>query len=485
MGDSLRVRHSNNDMGPRLIASNKLSKRSVLASTSKGLTQTTLKHITSMRKGIPGSGAIGDIGLFLLKTVALDIVRRFSMANCPLVWHGLQALQLVCYPPLKWIQRWAPFKGLVNFMQTLSRPLLVLTIATVFSDQPAYAKKALDSSNDSQKHAESPSAVSDQLSTSDTRSCNEVPKNLPSEKWMLQLHEELEKQGIALPERLNEEELRRFYAAANGVFKKFLSSVKKTIRWRQAYTILSPQELEVWSQWVFWHGYDVKQRHCLIIRLGLACSNFRSNERSLFAKAVVSQIEHGVLHLVDAENPQITVLMDCEGISPFGFPMQVMRSCAILLQDHYPNRLCCLIVVRLPPVARVITRTLFQVLRPATQQKLRIVGENYRKVLSEYLQAFPPFLGGKCSCPKCSDPVDIQDMNTEIIRMKPTADLSNYPSVSSPDLYYHSDPRVNENRDEVVRTAIIGFLMIWIFIAVILATHYPESFPFLNWQGGS
>lgn len=76
---------------------------------------------------------------------------------------------------------------------------------------------------------------------------------------------------------------------------------------------------------------------------------------------LVSQIEHGIMNLVHKEHPQITVLMDCKGLSPFGFPMQTMRSCAILLQDHYPRRLGCLTVIRLPAVARVVTQTLFQV----------------------------------------------------------------------------------------------------------------------------
>lgn len=66
------------------------------------------------------------------------------------------------------------------------------------------------------------------------------------------------------------------------------------------------------------------------------------------------------MNLVDKEHPQITVLMDCKGLSPFGFPMNTMRSCATLLQDHYPRRLGCLTVIRLPAVARVITQTLFQ-----------------------------------------------------------------------------------------------------------------------------
>ena len=75
----------------------------------------------------------------------------------------------------------------------------------------------------------------------------------------------------------------------------------------------------------------------------------------------VSQVEHGVMHLVSPENPEVTVLVDCEGLSPFRIPMQIMRSCSSLLQDHYPNCLGCLFVIRLPPVIRVIAQTFIQV----------------------------------------------------------------------------------------------------------------------------
>ena len=75
----------------------------------------------------------------------------------------------------------------------------------------------------------------------------------------------------------------------------------------------------------------------------------------------VSQVEHGVYHLLDATNAQITVVVDCEGLSPLKIPMQVMRTCSSLLQDHFPNRLGCLFVIRLPPMLRVIAQTFIQV----------------------------------------------------------------------------------------------------------------------------
>ncbi|KAK2983266.1 hypothetical protein RJ640_009280, partial [Escallonia rubra] len=433
MGDSIRGFHSREP------------KSCSVASAKKGLSEKTLKCILSMKQGIQGNGAAGEIGIFLLTTATLEIVRRFSRAKCPFIWRGLQALQLLCYPPFTWMQRWAPFKCLVKSMQPLSRPLLVLSIATVFSDEFACANGTLNSCIDSEASSESQPEPSSELSIPDLRSGDEAPIAIASEKWLLDLLNELDKQGITIPERLDNDELRRFYAAANGDFPRFLSSVKKTIYWRQTYSILPPQELEAWLQLVFWHGCDVNLRPCLIIRLGLACANLRSNDRPLFVRAVVSQIEHGVMHLVNVEHPRITVLLDCDGLSPFGFPMQIMRSCAILLQDHYPRRLGCLMVIRLPRLAQIVTQTLFQVLKPATRKKLRIIGDNYQEVLSEFLQTLPVFLGGKCSCSICSSPGDVQSVKDEISQVKPRVDTTNGMVVPSQDLYRHIHTYITRN----------------------------------------
>lgn len=91
---------------------------------------------------------------------------------------------------------------------------------------------------------------------------------------------------ILLSNRLNEDELQRFYTAANGDFTSLLSSIKKTIRWRENYKILSSSELDMWSHMVFWHGFDLKHRPCLIVRLGLACTSLSSEDRPRFTQAI-------------------------------------------------------------------------------------------------------------------------------------------------------------------------------------------------------
>ncbi|KAL6954348.1 hypothetical protein U1Q18_041947, partial [Sarracenia purpurea var. burkii] len=90
----------------------------------------------------------------------------------------------------------------------------------------------------------------------------------------------------AVCHRINEDELHRFYIAAKGDFSCLLSSVKKTILWRETYNILSGQELEVWSNMVFWHGFDVNYRPCLIVRLGIACKSLSSQEKPRFLQAI-------------------------------------------------------------------------------------------------------------------------------------------------------------------------------------------------------
>lgn len=94
-----------------------------------------------------------------------------------------------------------------------------------------------------------------------------------------------------------------------------------------------------------------------IIPISFPCDN---GTHSVVA-TTVSQVEHGVLHLVDPENSQITVLVDCYGLSPLKVPMKMIRSCCSILQDHFPCRLGCLFVIRLPPLVRVLAQTLIQV----------------------------------------------------------------------------------------------------------------------------
>ncbi|KAJ1381803.1 CRAL-TRIO lipid binding domain [Sesbania bispinosa] len=446
MGDRVDNSYSNmssNSKQSSAITGKKTYKKQLVASRPKGFAQRNFDHLVSFTRGDFGSSAVGRVTFFLLKVAALEAVRRFSKSRCPCVWRGLQGLQILVYPPFKWIQRWAPFRGLVKSMQALSRPLLVLSIATIFTDQPqcsAGTSDCITDSHDSEVSAEL-SPVQTDLNTSQSE---RAPKVLEYENWLTQLNQELENQGISLPERINDDELHRFYTASNNDFSCFLTSIKKTIRWRESYRILSGEELEMWSNLVFWHGSDLLHRPCLIV-------------------------EYGVLHLVDADNPQITVLVDCEGLSPLRIPMQTIKYCSSLLQDHFPNRLGCLFVIRLPAIVRVIAQTFIQVLKPATKKKLKIEGEMYRKVLYDNLQTLPSYLGGCCTCMKCSKIGKwnmLQPSETGTSRIDREEGVSDSEDSRSPHPYTELDDHQNSNYDQLLRTAVISILVFWVFIAL-------------------
>ncbi|EOA23900.1 hypothetical protein CARUB_v10017114mg [Capsella rubella] len=461
------------------------TKRSLVAAIPRAVQQTICKHVSLGSDGRVGSGAVRNAAVFLLKVAVLEVVRRVSKAKCPHLWNSLQALQCLCYPPLKWIQRWAPFKELIKAMQMLSRPLLVLTIAEALTYQPEL-KQESPGGNTSHASSESQSDPQTSQSPSDIRVEEEAPLPVTSQEWLRQLYEELEKQRLSLPERLNEDELHRFYRVSNGDFTSLLSSIKKTIHWRETYRILSEEELETWSSLVFWHGYDRNQRPCLIVRLGLAFLKLPSHERPRFAQAIISQVEHGVLHLLTPENSELTVLVDCEGLSPLRIPMQMMRSCSSILQDHFPNRLGCLFIIRLPPVVRVISQTFIQILRPTTRKKLRIEGETFQRVLSEYLQMLPSYLGSDCNCKRCSnlnEPDPPQPQTHPRSRKRSSTETEKLDSghwsynVQTPDLAYEEEPNLNICT-QVLRTAVVFLLMVWLFGALLAGFADPESRPF-------
>ncbi|CAN1808635.1 hypothetical protein LINPERHAP1_LOCUS25433 [Linum perenne] len=407
----------------------------IAKSNSKAKSQDARGQLASPSYSWSGSrGTVGHIGLFLLKVAALETVRRVSKSKCPPVWHGVQALQFLCYPPFKWIQRWAPLKGLVQGVQMISRPLLVLSIATALSDELTHSNGDLDDNDGPNVHSETPpeeppSSVS-ALDASDANAENLTPEN-----WMLELRKELGNQEITLPERFNEDELRRFYNAAEGDFQTFVLSIKNTIRWRETYRILSEDELAMWSNVVFWHGYDFDNRPCLIVRLGLACTNLPVQDRPRFAQAI---------------------------------------TCSSYLQHNFPNRLARLLIIRLPPVARVIAQTFLQVLKPVTKKKLRVEGKLYREALSEYLKEVPGYLGGSCTCQRCLDDTrNHTGRSGNEMKNKRERDDRGLLLMNS-----EVDSPVNDEWDRLLRTAVIGILMAWALVALVYGLYDPESSPF-------
>lgn len=122
-----------------------------------------------------------------------------------------------------------------------------------------------------------------------------------------------------------------------------------------------------------------------------------------------------------------------------------------------------------------------QILKPNTRKKVKIEGEMFRKVLSEYLQTLPSYLGGNCTCMRClkiSNHDALPRLAKETNGMLPYSDVSDDEDLPSPHLSHQTDINMNGDCDQVLRTAVIGMLMLCVFIALIAGLSDPESRPF-------
>lgn len=118
-------------------------------------------------------------------------------------------------------------------------------------------------------------------------------------------------------------------------------------------------------------------------------------------------------------------------------------------------------------------------MKPVTRQKLIIVGESYQKVLSEYIQTVPMYLGGPCTCTNCSVLSKPSVPTNEEINVELSAESSNEKDLSSPHSTFQTDVDINGNCDQVLRTAIIGILILWLFITLISGIYDVEARPIL------
>ena len=109
MGEMVRFIQSNKMLELRISGTKNLWKTPLLAIKSSKKTHKCV--ITSVKLSLV---ATGNIKVFLLASVVLEIVRRFSSSHYPFIWDGLQSLQILCCQPFKWVLEWAHFTGLVT-----------------------------------------------------------------------------------------------------------------------------------------------------------------------------------------------------------------------------------------------------------------------------------------------------------------------------------------------------------------------------------
>lgn len=106
---------------------------------------------------------------------------------------------------------------------------------------------------------------------------------------------------------------------------------------------------------------------------------------------------------------------------------------------------------------------------------MRVEGDAYLKILSEFLQTVPGFLGGNCTCSHCRRLV----AGNSLGRMEDMSRSQHHRIVSDDDAavngYPATDLPTNDNCSHVLRAVIVAFLMLWIVISVFAGMNFPES----------
>lgn len=467
---------------------------SMMKSLRNAMVKTAVQPIVSIKSIRVNRESSGKLLAFAIKVAALEIIRRHTHTRCPPIWTCIQSLPLLQVPPFSWLQCWGPFNYLLSGSQAFSKPILFLSLANTITDKVDELRTVEEPANsmvETCNNDENPGAdYSEEVGPLAI-----VPANIAREQGTSQTSEyvsdgvtllkrELEKSCVLLPDRIGDDELERFLLAANNNVKQCAALVKKNVRWRETFYFFPPYELEKWSSLVFWHGYDTRMRPSLVVRVGSAYSILKANERPSFAQAILSQVEYGVTHLLNEEDPRITVVIDCEGTSVIGFPVNMLKSCCARVQENYPTRLAALFVVNLPPVVRVITQTIIQVLKPATKRKIFVEGDQFNALIELYgsPDTMPVFLGGRCACSDCNKMALTSNTSLRLQLMGAEEGLEDDDDTDESDI---DDVLGNEGEhstyhlfNSVVRALIVVVLMLWVVVSLLAAFLDPEfDFP--------
>lgn len=120
-----------------------------------------------------------------------------------------------------------------------------------------------------------------------------------------------------------------------------------------------------------------------------------------------------------------------------------------------------------------------QVLKPSTKQKLRILGDSYKNVISDYFETLPSYLGGQCTCPRCGVGNVFPILATSTASADSVSDIVIAENVVPlrQSTYEYDDMISESNCSRALRNAVIGVLIIFVLIAFIEGIYNPESRP--------
>lgn len=130
-----------------------------------------------------------------------------------------------------------------------------------------------------------------------------------------------------------------------------------------------------------------------------------------------------------------------------------------------------------------------QVVGQSTREKVHLLGDVYLTALSQHMggtDKVPACLGGACHCPAC---MEERRSGPPVHRVPHENGIFGYgqrrhevdraeEAESAEETTYEEDVVSNyQSYNTVLRVAIIGFLMLWLLIALVAGVHEPELHP--------
>lgn len=109
---------------------------------------------------------------------------------------------------------------------------------------------------------------------------------------------------------------------------------------------------------------------------------------------------------------------------------------------------------------------------------MKLGGEVYRKVLYDNFPTLPSYLGGSCSCMRCSKIGNwdiLQPHATGTSRIDREEDISDNRGLPSLHQSNELDGHQTSNSDQLLRKAVISILVFWVFIALGAGIYDPGS----------
>ncbi|KAI5827332.1 hypothetical protein K523DRAFT_322217 [Schizophyllum commune Tattone D] len=243
---------------------------------------------------------------------------------------------------------------------------------------------------------------------------------IPQQHALDKLKKELQEEGKFVPERMDDAMLLRFLRARKFDYAKSKEMLLNAEQWRKDFGVDDiihnfdfKEKVEVNKYYPqFYHKMDKDGRPVYVERLGFldikALYSITTQDRLL--KRLVQEYERFLMERLPACSRAIghpvetsCTIMDLNNVSISSFyrVKDYVMAASSIGQDRYPECMGKFYIINAPWAFTTVWAVIKGWLDPVTQEKIKILGSNYKAELIAQIgeENLPSELGGKCNCP--------------------------------------------------------------------------------------